>query len=143
MKNKSIIRTAIVACFLTSGIPAYASPDKAAILKVQPEVKLLSAKIENALAELPDNKSIEAVQTSTNFVLNNEEAEKLVMVAALEMVVYNAKAVGDQTVVTALTEFKWEINIAEDIVQAVSVQPVTKPSFAPPPDVGRSGRSDY
>ena len=62
---------------------------------------------------------------------------------ALEMVIYNAKAAGDQAIVAALTEFKWEVELPEEAVDAVSVQPAAKPSFPPPPDVESSGRSDY
>lgn len=142
MKKKSLLVSAIVIGTLSIAPVSFANQPTVAV-NSQPSVILLGAKIENALAELEVDKTKQDIQNTTNLVLSEEDIQEAIQLAALDMVIHNAKAAGDNAVVAALTEFKWEVSVAEEVVDAVQERSIAKPAFPPPPDVAKAGRSDY
>jgi len=103
MTLKSAMTLAIASILAVGGVHAQASPSDSASLLEQPVVKLLSAKIENAIAELPESRSQDSIKNATYFVLAKQEATRDVKSAAIDTVILHAQSIGDQQVVDALS----------------------------------------
>ena len=144
---KSLLTITLAAAFAVSGMEAGASPADSARLLVEPEVKLLSAKIENAIAELPETRTSTSIQNATFFILAKQDSPLEMKVAAIDTVIDRAKSIGDQEVVEALNS----IELIKDEAAIASKIPIAQANdlqeqaslFKAPPSAASKGGSDY
>lgn len=144
---KSIIIITLASVLAVGGTQVVASPADNMNLLTQPDVKLLSAKIENAIADLPETRTKEGIQNATYFVLAKQDASLDVKVAAVDSVIIHARLIDDQQIVDALDMIDLGADEvvkpeAENTVQSVSVPDLTASIPAPPSTVSKGG-SDY
>lgn len=144
---KSKFTALIAATFLATGVHAAASPTDSTAVIEQPIVKLLSAKIENAIAELPETRSQESIQNAVYFVLAKQDSPYEVQVAAVDTVILQARALGDQQVAEALSSIDLTANEAVTASATTDAKSVRDPepafSFRAPPSTVSKGGSDY
>jgi len=147
MNTKPIITLAIVSAIALGGPQAVASPGDSASIIEQPIVKLLSAKIENAIAELPETRTQDSIKNATYFVLAKQEAARDIKVAAIDTVIVNAQSIGDQLVVDALNLIDLGAEETVTASKITAVKSVRDPepivSFRAPPSTVSKGGSDY
>lgn len=144
---KSKFAAILTATFLATGVQAAASPTDSTAVIEQPIVKLLSAKIENAIAELPQTRTQDSIQNAVYFVLAKQDSPYEIKVAAVDTVILQARALGDQQVAKALSTIDLTANeavSASATTDAKSVRdPEPAPSFRAPPSTVSKGGSDY
>ena len=144
---KSKFAAIVTATFLASGIQVAASPTDSSVTIEQPIVKLLSAKIENAIAELPETRTQDSIQNAVYFVLAKQVSPYDVQVAAVDTVILQARALGDQQVAEALSLIDLTAN--ESVTASVTTDtksvrdPEPASSFRAPPSTVSKGGSDY
>lgn len=126
---------------------AAASPADNDISFSQAKVELLSAKIGNAIADLPESKTQLAIQNATFFVLAKEEAPFGLKVAAIEDVIGQADLIGDTQVVKALEAIDLGVNNVKDTDARLEPKTVSQKQrtalISTPPSTASKGGSDY
>lgn len=143
MTFKTIFFISVVSLAILCTSVAFASSPKINGEDVSTEVILLTAKIENVIADLNVDRTELDIYKSTTLILANAEASDEIKSSAVEAVMQNAIAMGDKKVVDALAAIEFQTKVAfETPVQATS-KPVVKASFPPPPATSSTGGSDY
>ena len=144
---KAFISIVAASIFAASGLQAVASPGDNPDYLIAPDVKLLSAKIENAIAALPETRSQTNIKDATFIVLAKEAVALEIKSAALDSVIEQARSLGDQLVVNALMEIDLGAGETAEASEAPNLQPVRnedeKKSFRAPPSSVSKGGSDY
>ncbi|NNC38858.1 MAG: hypothetical protein EX271_08840 [Acidimicrobiales bacterium] len=147
MNKKSLLSMFLTSVFVTSGVTVSASPIDSVTQLNQPVIELLSAKIENAIADLPEDRTKTTIQNATLFVLAKQEEGLDLKMAAISDVIIQARSIGDRQVVDALQSI--DIDLNEDIESKSDPIPKTvaakksKALVQAPPSTAAKGGSDY
>jgi len=154
MKTKSFFIGSIVAISLLGGINAYSSPASRLAADKKETIKILSARIENAIVDLGEIRTRDDIKNAALIVLEQQNSNAEINAAALNMVIQNAILLEDGMVVGALKAVEFEtLDIREQaevrtdpeetIVKDEAVIVQSRFALPPPPAANSSGGSDY
>jgi hypothetical protein len=143
MSIKSILSITLFAALTATGSVSFADPGKTDLAAIQPQVKLLSAKIENTIADLDLDKTEFNVRNAAVFLLASLDLDTEIKSQAVYEVIRHADAIGDTIVVEALSAIEFESVEVEEKPEQPTVVNNVPANFPPPPAAKPQSGSDY